>query len=96
MRLELDMDMSLEEVAEIFEEQGWLYGGPNVFGVPTGKDLAAQVSLLASDAESGDLDYVHSGRIALVRDPDVAGVYQALLTIGYVYVDGLEHVSEEC
>ncbi|WP_433332570.1 hypothetical protein [Spirillospora sp. CA-294931] len=88
MRIMLDADMPLKDVAQIFEDQDWEYGGPDRYGIPTNDDLATQIGRLAAEMENRDLDYLHSGRIALVRDPEVDGTFQVLLTVGYLYING--------
>lgn len=81
----LDMDMPLDEVAEIFYENEWGYAAHGTFGFPDEDGIAAQLMALAIDVDEKDLDYMYQGRLALVRDPEINGAFQIAIVVGYLY-----------
>jgi hypothetical protein len=86
----LDMDMGLDELSDIFRRNNWEYAAYGAYGVPEVDDLGAQMMVLAGEIDYRDLDYIHQGRLAIVRDPEVDGVFQILLTVGYLYNEDVE------
>ncbi|MEU9871125.1 hypothetical protein AB0C87_25175 [Actinomadura sp. NPDC048021] len=86
MKMEFDGDLTLEDMADLFEAMGWEYAVPGCYGVPDEIELQKQIFRMYRTMEEDDLDYLHNGRIALVRDGEVGNAFQVLITAGYLYV----------
>lgn len=85
-KYELDMELSLERLAELFRERAWLYANGSCFGVPGPEELKSQICKLARalDESKGGLAMVSGGRLAVAVDPISDGGYEVLLSIGYL------------
>ncbi|TDB90929.1 hypothetical protein E1264_03740 [Actinomadura sp. KC216] len=86
----LDMDMGLDDVADVFRQNGWEYAARGVYGVPEAEDLSRQVMVLAAELDRNETDYIHQGRLAVLRDPEVNGTCQVALIVGYLYNEDVE------
>jgi len=96
MRYVRDLDLPLEDVAEIFKKHDWLYAVGNCYGVPDANELGVHIWRLLASIDV-DKDFIQSGRLALVRDQYNPSTFQVFLNLGYLYAEDEENdeVDEE-
>lgn len=89
MRISLELELSLDQLADLFKERRWLYATEDCYGLPDQEALKAQLRRLSARIhESDDLAMVSSGRLALARNylSNEDNNYEVLLSIGYLDV----------
>ena len=84
-RYELEMELPLEKLAQIFKDEAWLYASGDCYGVPGPAELKGQICKLAMTLEKEEgLALVAGGRIAVALDPLSDGGYEVFLSVGYL------------
>lgn len=93
MRYDLDLEVSLEELAILFAAYGWYYA-TNPFGTPSPDDIKQQIyALLNGIPDEGE--FIRSGRLALVRSPEYPDSFEVYLDIGYLSPPAGDEVAKE-
>lgn len=83
-RYELEMELPLEKLAQIFKDEAWLYASGDCYGVPGPAELQGQICKLALTLEKEGLALVSGGRMAVALDPLSDGGYEVYLSVGYL------------
>lgn len=93
MKYELDLEISLDELAALHAAYGWYYAR-NPFCTPTPDDIKQNIYMLLARIP-GNADYIRSGRIMLIRSPEYPDSFEVYLDIGYLSPEAGDDVPEE-
>ncbi|MER7208484.1 hypothetical protein ABT340_15540 [Streptosporangium sp. NPDC000239] len=93
MKISGEWELTLEELATLFEAKGWCYHTDQGLIIPNARLIERVLTELISDVLKHPRDEAQGGRFMVWKDPELANAYDLWLNVGFMWDD--DALSEE-